>query len=160
MRPTWIGGVVENKGAAMLAKQRYYAAAATMAAHSGRPDLRAKALVRLVAAIGTHADTVGVYIHDGASIVAIDNNAARLLGGQSELFLGRPVLSLLADTRHAEGRARLAVLRSGGLNGPWWGPMMGLDGRVVQVRAEARRVRYGSVMAYCVEFAEVTRRAS
>jgi len=128
---------------------RYYATVATMAAHSRRTDLRAKALGRLVDALGNgRATPHGTYVHDGTHIVDADAGAARLLGGRP---VGLPVLALMPVARRAEAAPRLETLRAGRVNAPWRGALVRLDGLLVQVRATVRHVTHEGAPAYRVD---------
>lgn len=135
-------------------KSRYYAAVATMAAHSDRSDLRAKALRRLIEAVGDGVPAAkrGHYLHDGERIICADAGATLLLGRRAA---GRRVLSLLAPEWHATCAQRLAVLRSGGANAPWTGPLIRSDGRLSHVRAQVCSTLHEGVPAFRVELVDM-----
>lgn len=132
---------------------RYFAALATMAAHSDRLDLRAKTLRRLVDAIEDRGAPRVTYVHDGARIIHVDDGAARLLGRR---VVGRPVLSLMPAERHVEGLERLDVLRRGALNAPWSGTIVRPDGRPLLVRATVHHTTHHGDPVYRVELVDLS----
>ena len=115
---------------------RYLAMVLTMAEHTGRPDLRAKALGRLVDELGTTRRSAprSVYLHDGSRILAADDAAVAMLGRD---IVGRPALSVVNEARHAEVTARIGATRAGVAASPWVGPLVGAHGGVVHASVTA-----------------------
>lgn len=108
---------------------KYYAAVLTMAEHTDRPDMRARALGMLteVLAAGPPPPGRGVYIHDGREVIHATVEAALLLGGQPRDFEGRALMALV----HESERVRIARRVKERTTPGWKAPIVCLDGRPV-----------------------------